>query len=312
MMHHEHVHNFQLIAGGFVKSAAFRATALVLLLFMPLAATAWGPEGHEIVADLAQVRLNENAKAGIRSLIGDVSLASIADWADEIRRDRDETYNWHFVDIPMSATGFSDDRDCFLPNNKHKGAATDHQNCVVDRIEIFERVLGDTNAPREQRIEALKFLVHFVGDVHQPFHAIGEAAGGNGIAVVEFGSSECGQRPCNLHGAWDSGLIRHTGLSTEQYAAHLEVLISDQHLTATGTPEDWANESHNDAKSAWLNDGGQVDDSYYKKEIPVVDERLALAGLRLAAVLNAAFSDTHYITTLQAFFPALTFAQRAR
>ena len=71
--------------------------------------------------------------------------------------------------------------------------------------------------------------------------------------------------------------------------AHLETLIADEHLTATGKPEDWANESHNDAKSAWLTDGSQVDDSYYKKEISVVDERLALAGLRLAAALNAVF-----------------------
>jgi hypothetical protein len=276
-----------------VKTAAFRATASVLLLFMPLAATAWGPEGHEIVADLAQSHLNENPKAEIRALIGDASLASIANWADEIRHDRDETYNWHFVDIPTNAPGFSDERDCFLPNNKHKDAATDHHNCVVDRIEIFEHVIGDRNAPREERIEALKFLVHFVGDVHQPFHAIGEAAGGNGISVVEFGSAECGQRPCNLHGAWDSGLIRHTGMSTEEYVARLETLIADEHLTATGKPEDWANESHNDAKSAWLTDGSQIDDSYYKKEISVVDERLALAGLRLAAMLNAAFIGAH-------------------
>jgi hypothetical protein len=276
-----------------VKAAAFRTTASVLFLFLPLCAAAWGPEGHEIVADLAQAHLNENAKAGIHALIGDATLASIANWADEVRRDRDETYNWHFVDIPRDASGFSDERDCFLPNNKHKDAATDHHNCVVDRIEVFEHVLADLNAPREQRIEALKFVVHFVGDVHQPFHAIGEAAGGNGIAVVEFGSPECGQRPCNLHGAWDGGLIRHTGMSTEEYVAHLEKLISDEHLNATGSPEDWANESHNDAKSAWLNDGVQVDESYYKKEIPVLNERLALAGLRLAARLNAVLSGAH-------------------
>jgi len=68
---------------------------------------------------------------------------------------------------------------CFLPNSRHKGAATDHHNCVVDRIEIFKQVLSDNNALRDDRIEALKFLVHFVGGVHQPFHAIGEAAGGN-------------------------------------------------------------------------------------------------------------------------------------
>ena len=76
------------------------------------------------MASLVQNRLTENAKRGIRSLFGDASLASIANWADEVRPERDETYNWHFVDIPESASGFSDERDCFLPNSRHKGAAT--------------------------------------------------------------------------------------------------------------------------------------------------------------------------------------------
>jgi len=172
----------------------FSAAVIALTLLTPSTLLGWGPEGHEIVASLAQTRLTENAKNGIRSLIGDASLASIANWADEVRPDRDETYNWHFVDIPKDASGFSDERDCFLPNSRHKGAATDHQNCVVDRIELFKKILSDTNASRDDRIEALKFLVHFVGDVHQPMHAIGEAAGGNGIAVTEFGSTQCGRR----------------------------------------------------------------------------------------------------------------------
>jgi S1/P1 Nuclease len=271
-----------------VKKLLFMA---FILLSVSRSAVAWGPEGHEIVANLAEMRLGQDAKAGIRSLIGDASLASISNWADEIRHDRDETYNWHFVDILTDASGFSDERDCFLPNNQHKDAATDHHNCVVDRIEIFEHVLADQNAPREQRIEALKFLVHFVGDVHQPFHAIGEAAGGNGIAVVEFGSQDCGQRRCNLHGAWDSGLIQHTGMNTEQYVAHLEKVISDGHLNTGGTPEDWANESHEYARSALLQDGGQVNEAYYQNEIKVVDERLAQAGMSLATLLNQAFSS---------------------
>jgi hypothetical protein len=165
---------------------------------------------------------------------------------------------------------------------------------VVDRIKIFKQVLSDSNASRDDRIEALKFLVHFVGDVHQPFHAIGEAAGGNGIAVTEFGSTQCGRRPCNLHGAWDSGLIQHTEMGRDEYAAHLEKLIADEHLTASGNPGDWANESHGYAQSAWLADGAQIDENYYQKEIKVVDQRLALAGLRLAAVLNGAFAQMQH------------------
>jgi D-aminopeptidase len=251
----------------------------------------WGREAHEIVAALAWTNLSNHAKEGIRPLIGDLSLASIANWADEIRPERDETYNWHFVDIPKDASGFSEERDCFLPSSEHKNAATDHHNCVVDRIQIFEHVLADWNAPREDRVEALKFLVHFVADVHQPFHSIGEAAGGNRIKVTEFGLTECGQHLCNLHGVWDSGLIQHMGMGIDEYVAHLEKLIADEHLTATGTAEDWANESHRYAEAAWLGNGAQVDEDYYRKEIRVVDERLALAGVRLAAVLNGAFAQ---------------------
>jgi hypothetical protein len=277
-----------------MKSGMVIAAVLVLTLFIPSTLAGWGREGHEIVASLAQTRLTENTKTGIRSLIGDASLASIASWADEVRPDRDETYNWHFVDIPKDASGFSDERDCFLPASRHKDSATDHHNCVVDRIELIKNVLSDSNAPRDDRIEALKFLVHFVGDVHQPFHAIGEAAGGNGIVVTQFGSTECGRHPCNLHGAWDSGLIAHTAMGRDEYVAHLEKLISDEHLTATGSPEDWANESHEYAKSALLPDRAQIDENYYEKEIKVVDRRLALAGLRLAALLNEAFAKVRH------------------
>jgi hypothetical protein len=268
--------------------------AFFLTPLIPATVVAWGPEGHEIVASLAESRLSEDAKNGVRLLIQDASLASIANWADEVRPQRDETYNWHFVDIPWEAAGFSDQRDCFLPDSPHRGASSDHQNCVVDRIEIFERVLADRNAPRQDRTEALKFLVHFVGDLHQPFHALGEAAGGNGIAVREFGSTVCGRRACNLHGAWDVGLIRHTGLGVDEYVARLNKLIADEQLSAGGTPEGWANESHSYAQAAWLDNGDSVDKEYYRKEIDVLNQRLALAGLRLAAALNQAFAKTQH------------------
>ena len=156
---------------------------------------------------------------------------------------------------------------------------------------MFKQVLMSTSASDTERVEALKFIVHFVADVHQPFHAIGEAKGGNGIRISEFGSSQCGEHPCNLHSAWDTGLIAHTNLSQQEYVQHLEEFISQQHLIAGGQPEDWANESHKYAQAAWLNDGEQVDENYYKSQIKVVDTRLALAGLRLAALLNDAFGQ---------------------
>lgn len=263
------------------------AFATVIVISVSTLLFGWGQEGHAIIGQIAQDNLTPAAKKQVQALLGNETLASVASWADEIRRDRDETYNWHFVDIPKDAAGFDDARDCYRPNDTHKGAQTDHQNCVVDRIEFFKKVLADKGAPQDQRVEALKFVVHFVGDIHQPFHGIDEAKGGNGIHVNEFGSPQCGKYPCNLHAAWDSDLIGHTGMDMHQYVTHLEEVIQQEHLTATGDPRDWANESHDLAKEALLPDGGAVDQAYYDREIKVVDQRLALAGLRLAALLNS-------------------------
>jgi hypothetical protein len=173
-------------------------------------------------------------------LLGNEDLAAVSNWADEVRAQRPETFGWHFVDIPMKASGFSEPRDCYRPDEKYQQAQADHHNCVVDRIEILLRVLADNKESQANRVEALKFLVHFVADIHQPMHAIGEARGGNDIHVVEFGSSQCGKSLCNPHFEWDNGLIWH---------AHR---------------------------------------SYFRNNIGSLDERLALAGLRLAALLNQA------------------------
>ncbi len=261
------------------------------LIFISPSSFAWGPEGHRIVGDIAETRLTPTARLQVKELQGNDDLAAVSVWADEIKGERPETYGWHFVDIPKAALGFSEARDCYRPDEKHAYTQQDHHNCVVDRITMFKQVLSNHNAPREDRIEALKFLVHFVGDVHQPMHAMGEARGGNDIHVSEFGSTQCGKYPCNLHFAWDTGLIEHTGVSEKRYVARLNELIASRKLTvqAGGTPAEWANESFLLAKKVWLNDGGAVDETYYENDIGIVDRRLALAGIRLAQMINQAF-----------------------
>ncbi|MFI5104249.1 MAG: S1/P1 nuclease, partial [Terriglobales bacterium] len=208
--------------------------------------------------------------------------------ADVIKKDRDESYDWHFVDIPKDAAGFSQERDCFRPQDKHKDALTDHHNCVVDRIEMFQKVLGDEHASREDRLEALKWIVHFVGDLHQPLHAIDEARGGNDIKLPVFGSPKCGDYDCNLHWTWDELLLQHTGLSQEDYVRRLNDLIERKHLEkqAGGSPADWANESHLQARHIVDPRPASVDEAYYQANIDLVNDKLALAGLRLAALLN--------------------------
>jgi S1/P1 Nuclease len=264
-------------------------TAIVaLLVLLPAQVSAWGPKGHAIIADIASAGLTPVARSNLRVLLGGNSLASIAGWADAIRNDEPETSGWHFVNIPGNAEGFSEERDCYRPQDKGPTAQTDHHNCIVDRIAMFRRKLADENASEHDRLLALMFLVHFVGDVHQPLHAIGDARGGNDIKVTVFGSDQCGNYPCSLHGAWDYILIEHTGFSEEAYVHHLQDLIRRNHWEqkAGGSAADWANESHRAALQVWVSNGAAIDETYYQANIWLVDERLALAGVRLAALLN--------------------------
>src|SRR5436309_9244760 len=174
----------------------------LLLVFTSSQLLAWGPKGHQIVGDIAKAHLTDTARRNIQQLLGNDDLASVANWADDVKAKRPESFGWHFVDIPKDSSGFSQPRDCYQPDDKHPYTKEDHHNCVVDRIAMFKQVLANQSASREDRVEALKFIVHFVGDLHQPLHAIAEARGGNDIHVVEFGSAQCGSRPCNFHYVW--------------------------------------------------------------------------------------------------------------
>jgi hypothetical protein len=164
----------------------------------------------------------------------------------------------------------------------------------VDRIEIFQKVLGDENASRADRLESLKWLVHFVGDLHQPLHAIDEAHGGNDIKLAIFGSPKCGDYDCNLHWAWDTLLLEHTGYSEEEYVGRLNTLIAQKRLQnqAGGTPVDWANESHLQARQIMNAKPASIDEAYYQANIELVNQKLAVAGLRLATVLNNTLGKT--------------------
>lgn len=268
-----------------VKSEAFhihssiRWTMLLLIVgfnLVPRSAWGWGREGHQVVATVAEDHLNETTKVMIQSLIGNNHLYSVATWADDIRKQRPDTAPWHYVNIPLGGT-YNPTRDCEPP-----------RGCVVIKISEFMRVLTDKSRSRDERAEALKFIVHLVGDIHQPMHTVRESAGGNGVHVRFLNSSRCGGYDCNLHGVWDTDLIEHTGLSREEYARHEEQLVGADKLDALadGTPEQWAKESLRLAQAAWVPDGTDLDERYYEKQIRVVDRQLALAGVRLARLLN--------------------------
>jgi hypothetical protein len=159
---------------------------------------------------------------------------------------------------------------------------------------MFRRVLADPKAPRQQRVEALKWVVHLVGDLHQPLHATQDAHGGNDIKLPVFGNPQCGEHECNLHGVWDTELLEHAGLSEREYHQELQELIDAEQLDryAEGSPADWANESHGQAQAIVNHRPAFVDQGYYGANIQSVNERLALAGVRLAALLNRTLGST--------------------
>lgn len=272
------------------------AAVVVAVLASSSATHAWGGLGHRLTGLIAAKRLTPIARQNVAWLLGNQSLADISSWADRQVDAHVQTSYWHYLNIPPTATAYDRDRDCPRQPGVAAGARNDRwRDCAVDRILYHEERLADLSLDRADRATALKFLVHFVGDLHQPFHALGVGRGGNDVIVQAFGVSDCGTDParpipCNLHAIWDSRLIARRNLDESAYLAALEQQIAGGQLEADartpGTPAQWAEESFRLAKVALVASGTNIDEAYYRAQIPVVERRLAQAGLRLAAALN--------------------------
>jgi nuclease S1 len=275
--------------GGRFRRRTLAAASLILTMMVTARVGAWNAQGHRLVARLADQRLTPVARRNVAWLLGPESLADVSSWADRYLEGNYQTFYWHFVNIPPGAPGYDRDRDCPRQPGVVAGARADAwRDCAVDRIGYNGARLADTSLDRADRAIALKFLVHLVGDLHQPFHALGVGHGGNDIPVRVFGSDTCGNRACELHAVWDGALIQHRGLDDEHYLAALRDLIVRRHWEhqAPGMPAEWATQSQALAVAALLPDHGTADEAYYRAHIDIVDQRLALAGVRLAAILN--------------------------
>jgi len=259
---------------------------------------AWGTQGHRLVALVATNRLSPTAQQNMVWLLGTETLADVAVWADQYREVNKQTSLWHYVDIPPEARSYDRDRDCPRQPGVAAGAPLDRwRDCVVDRITYNRERLADLSLDRADRAIALKFLVHLIGDLHQPFHASGMERGGNRILVSAFGSATCANDSgatarCNLHLVWDTVLIARRQLNEQQHLNELERLISDRRSDndAKSSPSEWAMESHN-LVNALLPTQGNVDEAYYRTRISAIDARLAAGGVRLAVVLNESLSQ---------------------
>jgi len=252
--------------------------AIIVLSVSGSASFGWGPEGHYIVARIAELNLTPRTKTAVAELLGKESLTDVATWADEIRK-RDD-YAWsrklHGATVAGDAPSFEMKRDC-------------PDGCVVSAIMKFTDTLERPGADRRKRVEALKFIVHFVGDIHQPIHISSSRQLNEHRNKIEFFGE-----PATLHLVWDALLIRHTGKAQEAYANDLRRKITAAQFakwSAETDPAVWANESYEMAKRFvyMLPNGGKLGQEYFDRCIPVVNERLSMAGVRLAARLNGIF-----------------------
>jgi nuclease S1 len=250
------------------------------MLMMPFPALSWGFDGHRVIAEIALSRLAPNVLAEVQDLVGD--FAGSATWADEIVRQRRETAPWHYVNFPAGATYYESARDC------------KDDDCAVARILSFTRILGDRALEKQIRAEALKFLIHFVGDIHQPLHAsYASDRGGNEVWAHIGGRTE------RLHSWWDSDLFEsYWGKDRAGAIAECNA-IEIQSSWLQSKPEDWANESFKITREVIYSSTGGANtrntpillpDVYAHAARPIITLRLLMAGVRLAATINEALS----------------------
>jgi hypothetical protein len=263
-------------------------------------ACAWGPQGHRTVGAIADRLLTPAAAAVVGQLLADDrdkfdnssgrnTLEAVADWADELHGTPAAHARWHYDDIPVCGSA-PEARYC------------EEGECNTQQLKRLVGVLADPAVPPAERNEALKWVVHLVGDIHQPLHAATNAdRGGNLVPVVLAGVRTRGRE--NLHRVWDNDLVwlALQTRSRQQPPRNIDALAEEGHRLAgdagQGSPDGWASESNNLARNVAYHYAGfscdavpanpvVLDAAYQEEAEAIVRERLLLAGARLAALLN--------------------------
>lgn len=283
-------------------------------------AWAWGPQGHRAVADIAMANVSPEVADEIRALItaqdglgtpacAVKSLADASIWPDCLRAQSWRwaySFDWHFQNGPVCAAAFDIKAHCV------------HGNCVTAQITRNQRILADKSLPAAQRLEALAFLVHFVGDLHQPLHAAdNHDAGGNGVVVSSVPPEpyvieavprsivvNATPQPISLHWFWDTIVVRRAFAEQPVAALVRRYTPAERAELATGGIEDWAKESWELARTlVYPQAFGQIACAgnqpkqavitpvQVAQDLPVVRKRLLQAGLRLAKMLDEALGN---------------------
>ena len=269
-----------------------RLAALLALSALAAApAAAWGPVGHRITAQIAQDNVSGQTRARIAQILGHEELPEAATWPDEQRSNPDAfwqttSYPWHFVTIPVGQA----------PEHLEHPSEGDAETA----LESFTAVLRDPAASPEDKARALRFVVHIVGDLHQPLH-VGKPGdrGGNDVKVKWFDDPVVQ----NLHWVWDEGMIRRQELSFSEYAARLEARMTAEQVVAWWNvePDTWMAESAalrdriypvpSERDGAGTPEAPFVMRYWYPYEwTPEMELRLQQSGIRTAAYLDWVFA----------------------
>jgi hypothetical protein len=290
------------------RTRVLRAAKIALISCLACtSAFSWWENGHRTVARIAVLHLTAAARTRVARILNvpDTNdavadaLAAASTWADETKG-QTKTGNWHYIDLALQ------DQKTDIP------ARCPNDDCVTARITFFANRLRSHAADTSfSELDSLRYLVHFVGDVHQPLHAVSDADQGGNCEHID---PQVGQAK-NLHALWDGPLVDNLNPDDRALAQSLETRIqsfSDQLRTdlAAGTPDDWAWESHkvankdayqrlripvepvifpascSEAPAAVSNLTIPIRQSYQDDMEPVVREQLIKAGLRLAKSLN--------------------------
>ena len=247
---------------------------------VPVPALAWGGDGHRIVCAIAWDEMKPAAREKVEALLqidDRDAFADLCNWADEYRgHGHQGTAPWHYVDVPPGATKVVLSRDCPKP-----------KSCAIEQIEHDAGTLRSA-ASNEEKATALKFLVHFVADLHQPLHVSRYRDEGGSLIKGTFMG-----RATNMHSVWDFAIIRNSGLTWHEISDQLErtVTPAERRAWIASKPLDWANESvtiANAPETEYVMREAPFDlgDDYERRELLVVYRRLSQAGVRLAQVLN--------------------------
>lgn len=248
---------------------------LVCIMLMVSFVFAWGKTGHRVTGEIADTYLTEKTKLEIQKILSDPSLAVASTWADEMRSNPGfRKYNaWHYANMPL--------------NIKYAQSKKSSKGDIVQAIKQCKVKLQSTETSTEEKAFYLRFLVHLVGDIHQPLHVgKGEDRGGNDVKVKWFGNDS------NLHRVWDSEMINTYLMSYTEFTAHLNTNF-DYTSVKTLSEDEWVNESQVMVRKVYseAKNGDYLGYDYIYENFDTVKSQLFIAGVRLANTLNNIFDE---------------------